>query len=99
MQHIPFLEGHLLLSLLSVVLTHKRGSFSILLTHKPCLHVAVNKEGFVRGHNCDNSYETVAPSFSKGGQHSPVVNSIWFGCTYVMGSVSGLSTSRALCNP
>ena len=33
-----------------------KGSFSIVLTHKPRLHVAVNKGGFARGSNFDNSY-------------------------------------------
>ena len=32
------------------------GSFSIVLTHKPRLHIAVNKGGLARGRNCDNSY-------------------------------------------
>ena len=30
--------------------------FSIVFTHKPRLHVAVNKGRFARGRNCDNSY-------------------------------------------
>ena len=30
--------------------------FSIVFTHKPRLHVAVNKGGFARGRNFDNSY-------------------------------------------
>ena len=33
-----------------------KGSFSIVLTQKPSLHVAVNKGGFARGRNCNNSY-------------------------------------------
>jgi len=33
-----------------------KGSFSIVLTLKPRLHVAVNKGGFAPGRNCDNSY-------------------------------------------
>ena len=33
-----------------------KGSFSIVLTHKPRLHVAVNKGGLARGRNCDGSY-------------------------------------------
>ena len=33
-----------------------KGSFSIGLTHKLRLHVAVNKRGLARGRNCDNSY-------------------------------------------
>ena len=31
-------------------------SFSIVLTYKPRLHVAVNNRGFARERNCDNSY-------------------------------------------
>ena len=33
-----------------------KGSFSIVLTLKPRLHVAVNKGGFGRGRNCDDNY-------------------------------------------
>ena len=33
-----------------------KGSFSIVLTLKPRLHVAGNRGGFGRGRNCDNSY-------------------------------------------
>ena len=38
---------------LSAVLTHKRGS--IVLTHKPRLHVALNNRSFACGLNCNNS--------------------------------------------
>ena len=33
-----------------------KGLFSIVLTPKPRLHVAVNKGSLARGRNCDNSY-------------------------------------------
>ena len=33
-----------------------KGSFSIVLTNKPRLHVAVNEGGLARGRNCNNSY-------------------------------------------
>ena len=34
-------------------------SFSIVLIHKPRLHVAVNKGGPARGRNCDNSITAI----------------------------------------
>ena len=37
-------------------------SFSIVLTLKPHLHVAVDKGGFARGRNCDNGYSCPSPS-------------------------------------
>ena len=54
-------SGHeQLLSQLSAVLTQHindaKGSFSIVLTPKPRLHVAVNKAGLARGRNFDKSY-------------------------------------------
>ena len=33
-----------------------KGWFSIVLTHKPRLHVAVNKGGFAYGRNFDKGY-------------------------------------------
>ena len=43
-----------------------KGSFSIVLTLKPRLHVAVNKGGFARGRNCDNSYYYMAKNGLRG---------------------------------
>ena len=38
------------------LINEAKGSFFMVLTLKPHLHVAVNKGGFAYGRNCDNTY-------------------------------------------
>ena len=54
------MSGHLTLIGIALIaaisLNEAKGSFSIVLAHKPRLHVVVNKGGLARGRNCDKSY-------------------------------------------
>ena len=45
--------------------TTLKGSFSIVLTHTLRLHADVNKGGFARGRNCDNSYLKYTVGFQR----------------------------------